>query len=369
VTAYGYVGGDPSKLDADGYLQGDVPAANASGVLTPVAIGTPGNVLTVNAAQPEFLDYEPGGGGGGGVSSVFGRVGNVVAANGDYTAVQVGADASGAAAAVLATSAQKAQNLADLANVVTARTNLGLGNVDNTSDANKPVSTAQQTALNLKANLAGPTFTGTVGGITAAMVGAQPLDSDLTTIAGLASTTGNMIQGVANVWAAQTPAQVKTSLVLAKGDVGLGNVDNTSDANKPVSTAQQTALNLKANIASPTFTGTSTFARQVNTPVVLADAATILVNASLGNTFRMTLTTTGRTLGNPSSPVDGQMLLFELIQSAAGGLTLLLGTKFAFGTGITSFTMTSTADKRDFLGVFYNSTADKFFVIALAQGY
>jgi hypothetical protein len=38
--------------------------------------------------------------------------------------------------------------------------------------------------------------------------------------------------------------------------VGLGNVDNTSDANKPVSTATQTALNLKANIANPTFTGT-----------------------------------------------------------------------------------------------------------------
>jgi len=34
-------------------------------------------------------------------------------------------------------------------------------------------------------------------------------------------------------------------ITLAKGDVGLGNVDNTSDANKPVSTAQQTALNAK----------------------------------------------------------------------------------------------------------------------------
>lgn len=33
-----------------------------------------------------------------------------------------------------------------------ARDNIGLGNVDNTSDANKPISTAQQTALNLKAD-------------------------------------------------------------------------------------------------------------------------------------------------------------------------------------------------------------------------
>jgi hypothetical protein len=84
---------------------------------------------------------------------------------------------------------------------------VGLGNVNNTSDAAKPVSTLQQAALDLKAPLASPTFTGTVGGITKSMV-------------------------------------------------GLGNVDNTSDALKPVSTAQQTALNLKADLASATLTGT-----------------------------------------------------------------------------------------------------------------
>ena len=37
------------------------------------------------------------------------------------------------------------------------------------------------------------------------------------------------------------------NITLAKGDVGLGNVDNTSDANKPISTATQTALDAKAN--------------------------------------------------------------------------------------------------------------------------
>lgn len=75
---------------------------------------------------------------------------------------------------------------------------VGLSAVDNTTDLAKPVSTAQQTALNLKANAANPAFTGTPTG-------------------------------------------------LLKAHVGLSNVDNTADSAKPVSTAQQTALNGKAN--------------------------------------------------------------------------------------------------------------------------
>lgn len=55
------------------------------------------------------------------VSSVFGRTGAVTAQSGDYTKAQV-----------------------------------GLSNVDNTSDANKPVSTATQTALNLKYDASNP---------------------------------------------------------------------------------------------------------------------------------------------------------------------------------------------------------------------
>lgn len=40
-----------------------------------------------------------------------------------------------------------------------------------------------------------------------------------------------------------------TGLTVTKGDVGLGNVDNTSDVNKPVSTAQQAVLDLKAPLS------------------------------------------------------------------------------------------------------------------------
>lgn len=40
-------------------------------------------------------------------------------------------------------------------------------------------------------------------------------------------------------------------VVLDKSDVGLSNVDNTSDINKPISTATQTALNLKYDASNP----------------------------------------------------------------------------------------------------------------------
>lgn len=89
---------------------------------------------------------------------------------------------------------------------------VGLANADNTSDANKPISSATQTALNSKEN------TITTG------------------------TTGQYYRGD------------KSWQTLDKSAVGLANVDNTSDANKPVSSATQTALNAKAATAT-TVTG------------------------------------------------------------------------------------------------------------------
>jgi hypothetical protein len=52
------------------------------------------------------------------------------------------------------TALQRNANLSDLQSIPTALVNLGLDEVDNTSDIDKPVSTATKTALNLKANSA-----------------------------------------------------------------------------------------------------------------------------------------------------------------------------------------------------------------------
>jgi len=83
------------------------------------------------------------------------------------------------------------------------------------------VTSAIQTQLDAKAPINAPTFTGTVSGITATMV-------------------------------------------------GLGNVDNTSDANKPVSTATQTALDLKVDESLFDTKGDILVASADNTPAKLA---------------------------------------------------------------------------------------------------
>jgi hypothetical protein len=93
---------------------------------------------------------------------------------------------------------------------VSLTANTSIGTVDSTEIGYlNGVTSAIQTQLDAKAPIADPTFTGTVSGVTKAMV-------------------------------------------------GLGNVDNTTDANKPVSTATQTALDAKLNLSGGTLTGALT---------------------------------------------------------------------------------------------------------------
>lgn len=83
------------------------------------------------------------------------------------------------------------------------------------------------------------------------IVGGVNLDSDLITISNLSPTNDDIIQRKAGAWVNRSISQLKT-------DLAINNIDNTSDANKPVSTAQQTALDLKANLTSPSLIGTPT---------------------------------------------------------------------------------------------------------------
>lgn len=131
---------------------------------------------------------------------------------------------------------------------------VGLGSVDNTADTAKPVSAAQQTALNLKANIVSPTFTGTVGGITKAMV-------------------------------------------------GLGSVDNTADTAKPVSTAQQTALDLKLTIASNLSDAPSAPSSRYNLHVPGLASAQVVSTSNIASLTGVATTIDGVT------PVAGDIVL------------------------------------------------------------
>ena len=88
-------------------------------------------------------------------------------------------------------------------------------------------------SLALEAPLASPTFTGTVSGITKAMV-------------------------------------------------GLSNVDDTFDVSKPISTATASALELKAPLASPTSTGTVTMDPALPTKNDNTVASTAFVKTVVG---------------------------------------------------------------------------------------
>lgn len=77
-------------------------------------------------------------------------------------------------------------------------------------------------------------------------------------------------------WQGAAYAQVYT-----KTSIGLGNVDNTSDAAKPISTATQTALNAKAPIASPIFTGTARAGTLVSEGPVYSATAYLYMNGDV----------------------------------------------------------------------------------------
>lgn len=108
--------------------------------------------------------------------------------------------------------------LLQAANAADARTALGLGSV----------ATLASTHVLSRSNHTGTQASTTISDFNAAAAAVAPVQSV------------NGATGTVN---------------LTKSDIGLGNAENTTDANKPVSTATQTALDLKANLANPTFTG------------------------------------------------------------------------------------------------------------------
>lgn len=141
------------------------------------------------------------------------------------------------------------------------KADVGLGNVDNTSDASKPVSTAQQTALNAKAPLASPVFTGSPKAPT-------PLTTDSSTL--LATTA--FVKAVVAALVDSSPAALDTLNELA---AALGDDPNFA-------TTMTNALALKAPLASPALTGNPTAPTQAADDNDTSIATTAFVRAAMG---------------------------------------------------------------------------------------
>jgi hypothetical protein len=180
-------------------------------------------------------------------------------------------------------------------NVTITKSDVGLGSVENLTPAQMPISTATQTALNTKANLNSPVFTGTVtlpsttsigtvdsteisylDGVTSGIQGQlnnkQPLDSDLTAIANL-TTNGIVVRTSEGNVNTRSVAVSGTGLSVSNGDGVSGNPTITSNA-----TATNTASTIVARDSSGNFnagTISATLNGKANTADTLHTARTI----------------------------------------------------------------------------------------------
>jgi hypothetical protein len=227
--------------------------------------------------------------------------------------------ATSAQGATADTALQTASNLSDLTDTVTSRTNLGLGNVDNTTDLLKPVSTAALTKLNLKANLASPTFTGTVAGITSTMVGLANADNTTDLLKPVSTATLTELNLKANL---ASPTFTGTVSGITSTMVGLANVDNTMDADKPVSTATQTELDLKENTANKSTSVATDAASDVKFPSVKSvktyvDSAINSANATNAN-LTGPITSSGNTTSVGSQTGTGSTFVMSASPTFTG---------------------------------------------------
>jgi hypothetical protein len=107
----------------------------------------------------------------------------------------------------------------------------------------------------------------------------------------------------------------------------------------------------------------------VEAAVNLTFGTTIAVDASLGNTFRVTLTASTGTLGAPSNPQDNQKIIVEVKQDGTGSRTLAYNAVYEFTTDNPSPTLTITANKVDELIFIYNSSSGKWRFQGALRGY
>lgn len=106
------------------------------------------------------------------------------------------------------------------------------------------------------------------------------------------------------------------AVTLTKSDVGLANVDNTSDAAKPVSNAMQTALNAKANTTHTHTSNDISDASSVGKSVLTAATATAARNALGAGTSNLTIGNTAGTAQDSAAVGDTETNLVAIFETA-----------------------------------------------------
>lgn len=107
------------------------------------------------------------------------------------------------------------------------------------------------TAAGTYAPINDPTFGGTVSLPSTTSIG-DVSSTEISYVNGVTSSIQSQLDTKAT---SADPTFTGTVSGVTKAHVGLGDVDNTSDADKPVSAATQTALDAKANLSGAIFTG------------------------------------------------------------------------------------------------------------------
>jgi hypothetical protein len=101
--------------------------------------------------------------------------------------------------------------------------------------------------------------------------------------------------------------------------------------------------------------------------VNLTDAATIAVNAALGNDFRVTIDAS-RAMGSPLNPVDGQRITFQITQGAGGNFTMAWSSAYHFGTAGPPV-LSTAGGGTDVVGFIYNAAKSAWLCVGSALGF
>jgi hypothetical protein len=102
--------------------------------------------------------------------------------------------------------------------------------------------------------------------------------------------------------------------------------------------------------------------------VNLTDAATIAVDASLGNDFRVTISG-NHAMGNPANPANGQQIIFQVTQGSGGPFTLSWGNSYEFSADLPQPGLSATAGQTDLLGFVYNAVKGTWLLAAFVNGF